>query len=342
MENKEIRFIDSHYNELFRIPDNSSITVTYPDGHTEDKFCKYIDEYHTYIDGVCYHICQWAELMEQNGNVCAPADKPEYTLEPIEQSEFEFMYKKEDESIERGCIGHLRADFDTGKAFFHTWWAENDSLKTPEFKAEFDKVIEYFRKKSSTPLLKSRSDMYNVCYRLRPTAYEGNHEIKGFKVQTDKHTYYLRCNPRLGEYNLYAYCYKTSELEKFKNTRFVEQNFEDVDKDKFFITDNGVTEVYFNPDSTAGGQLVYNEISKDLIAEAAKATSNSTEFFDYLQEKCRQYLMDIDSPEFKGHLDSFMQRKADFEDYSDKTAKALKKLAGVEPEKAPRKKEPER
>ena len=94
MENKDLRFIDSHYNELFRIPDNSSITVTYPDGHTEDKFCKYIDEYHTYIDGVCYHICQWAELMEQNGNVCAPADKPEYTLEPIEQSEFEFMYTR--------------------------------------------------------------------------------------------------------------------------------------------------------------------------------------------------------------------------------------------------------
>ena len=37
-----------------------------------------------------------------------------------------------------------------------------------------------------------------------------------------------------------------------------------------------------------------------------------------------------------------MQRKADFEDYNDKTAKALKKFAGVEPEKATKKKEPER
>ena len=146
----------------------------------------------------------------------------------------------------------------------------------------------------------------------------------------------------MSQYNLYAYCYKTSELDKFKNTRFVEQNFDDVDKDKFFITDNGVTEVYFNPDSTAGGQLVYNEISKDLIAEAAKATSNTKDFFDFLQENCRQYLMDIDTPEFRGNLESFMQRKADFEDYNDKTAKALKKFAGVEPEKTLKKKEPER
>ena len=100
--------------------------------------------------------------------------------------------------------------------------------------------------------------------------------------------------------------------------------------------------MYFNPDSTAGGQLVYNEISKDLIAEAAKATTNTKDFFNYLQENCRQYLMDIDTPEFRGNLESFMQRKADFEDYNDKTAKALKKFAGVEPEKATKKKEPER
>lgn len=71
-------------------------------------------------------------------------------------------------------------------------------------------------------------------------------------------------------------------------------------------------------------------------------TNDVMDFFDYLQENCRQYLMDIDTPEFRGNLVSFMQRKADFEDYNDKTAKALKKYAGVEPDKSPKKKEPER
>lgn len=32
MDNKEIRFIDSHYNELFRIPDGGQIMITTPDG----------------------------------------------------------------------------------------------------------------------------------------------------------------------------------------------------------------------------------------------------------------------------------------------------------------------
>ena len=140
MENKEIRFIDSRYNELFRIPDGGQIFITYENGEKKRSTCKYIDEYHTDIDGRCYHICQWAELNEQNGRTCAPATAPLYTLENITSDEFEFMYRSEDESIKRGCIGHLRADFDTGKAFFHSWWAEDEKLKTSEFKEEFDKI----------------------------------------------------------------------------------------------------------------------------------------------------------------------------------------------------------
>ena len=47
MEQKEIRFIDSHYNELFRIKDGESITVKFSDGSMSDRKCTYIDDYHT-------------------------------------------------------------------------------------------------------------------------------------------------------------------------------------------------------------------------------------------------------------------------------------------------------
>lgn len=219
MNNKEIRFIDSRYNELFRIPDGGQILITYENGEKQRSTCKYIDEYHVDIDGRCYHICQWAELMEQNGRTNVPATPPEYELENINQEEFEFMYKSENEKISRGCIGHLRADFDEGKSFFHSWWAENDELKTSEFNEELNKIIEYFRKESDTPILKSRSDMYNVCFRLNPTRSASNSEISGFKLKTEKYTYYFRCNPRQGEYNVYIYCYNTQALDKFKNTK---------------------------------------------------------------------------------------------------------------------------
>ena len=92
MDKKEIKFIDSSYNELFKIPDGSQILITYENGEKRRATCKYIDDYHTEIDGRCYHICQWAELIEQNGRACVPATASMYSLENINQEEFEFMY----------------------------------------------------------------------------------------------------------------------------------------------------------------------------------------------------------------------------------------------------------
>ena len=78
MEQKEIRFIDSHYNELFRIKDGESITVKFSDGSMSDGKCTYIDEYHTKIGYDVFHICEFAELMERNGSTYRPKGMPEY------------------------------------------------------------------------------------------------------------------------------------------------------------------------------------------------------------------------------------------------------------------------
>ena len=65
-DGKDIRFIDSHYKDLFRIPDGGCIQIHYPD-ETVVKPCKFIDEYHTQIGTNVFHICQFAEIMERNG-----------------------------------------------------------------------------------------------------------------------------------------------------------------------------------------------------------------------------------------------------------------------------------
>ena len=65
-DGKDIRFIDSHYKDLFRIPDGGCIQIHYPD-ETVVKPCKFIDEYHTQIGNNVFHICQFAEIMERNG-----------------------------------------------------------------------------------------------------------------------------------------------------------------------------------------------------------------------------------------------------------------------------------
>ena len=67
----DLRFIDSGYNEQFRLPNGGRIEVEYPD-RTFSAPCEYIDDYHAYIGGEVYHMCQFAEVLERGGGVCRP------------------------------------------------------------------------------------------------------------------------------------------------------------------------------------------------------------------------------------------------------------------------------
>ena len=73
--NRDIRFIDSHYKELFRIPDGESIIVTDRDGKPESYPCRYIDEYHVEVGRNLFHICEFAERMENGGYTYAPKEQ---------------------------------------------------------------------------------------------------------------------------------------------------------------------------------------------------------------------------------------------------------------------------
>lgn len=70
-----IRFIDPDYKDLFRIPDGGRIRITRSDGGRDEYTCRFVDGSHMEIcngrDSV-YHICQFAELMERNGNTVEP------------------------------------------------------------------------------------------------------------------------------------------------------------------------------------------------------------------------------------------------------------------------------
>lgn len=68
----DIRFIDSHYKDLFRIPDGGYVKLTYSDDETVTKRCKFIDEYHTQVGFNVFHICQFAEVMERNRTAYQP------------------------------------------------------------------------------------------------------------------------------------------------------------------------------------------------------------------------------------------------------------------------------
>ena len=71
-----IRFITTDYEELFRIPDGGTVLVTFPDRQFAEK-CSYIDDYHMKVGNSVYHICQYAEILKQNGGHCAPEPETE-------------------------------------------------------------------------------------------------------------------------------------------------------------------------------------------------------------------------------------------------------------------------
>ena len=67
-----IRFINSHYKEKFRISDGDRIRIEFPDGSHRDCTCRYIDDYHLEVDDNLYHICEYAERIEESGNKVIP------------------------------------------------------------------------------------------------------------------------------------------------------------------------------------------------------------------------------------------------------------------------------
>ena len=65
-DKQDIRFIDSRYRDLFKLPNGGFIQVDYPD-ETVIKQCVFIDPYHTQVGNNVFHICEYAERMERIG-----------------------------------------------------------------------------------------------------------------------------------------------------------------------------------------------------------------------------------------------------------------------------------
>ena len=67
-----IRFITPNYEEKFRIADGDKIRITLSDGEQIERSCRYIDDYHVEVGDNLFHICEFAERMEQNGSKVIP------------------------------------------------------------------------------------------------------------------------------------------------------------------------------------------------------------------------------------------------------------------------------
>lgn len=129
-------------------------------------------------------------------------------IKTADKKEEKLFYACDEEEIKAVKIGHMRMDFGNGRQFYGTWFGNNDELNDEKFKAEFNELTKELRQ----GLLKDRTEMGKFI-RENPSLDLGSRG-NGYKVQTDEHTYYLRCKPQHGDYDCYCFCYERESLEQ--------------------------------------------------------------------------------------------------------------------------------
>ena len=157
----------------------------------------------------------------------------EMTIRPMTAEERMYSYTQSQQiSMQTGLIGYLRADMDSnGKGFFSSWNGFRDSLKTEDFKLEFDEVLNELREEGN--LLHDRRTLSRHCYQTPVSSFQNDRNEYGFRADTDHYSYLMRVNPNKGEYNLYCYCYVRQWLERHmrqaeKGIRFITPAYKEI------------------------------------------------------------------------------------------------------------------
>ena len=75
----------------------------------------------------------------------------------------------------------------------------------------------------------------------------------------------------------------------------------DTDDGFYLFEDGRIHWVYYNPDSVSEGQYVLLIFTTEDIIDASNATNNMDDFFDYLQEYAKEYLIDRGTEDFESY-----------------------------------------
>ena len=138
-----------------------------------------------------------------------------YTIDM--RSEELFYSQDEEQDRKNGCVGHLRGDFGSGTEFWTTWWPhQNDRLNKEPFKGDLDRVVNWLRQDAYP--LKDLQTMQKFCrgYEQCAKIPEASLPAYGFRIDTKRYQYMLRCSPARGDYNFYLYCYDKAAREQIR------------------------------------------------------------------------------------------------------------------------------
>lgn len=133
---KEIRFITPEYKEKFRISDGEKIRITFSDGEVKDRVCRYIDDSHVEVGDDLYHICEFAERMEQCGATFIPlrSDLPEVCYSILPSTGDVII-------IKHGGSGYYRCEYSTEDKAFNREFANDRNANLGVSKAQVEAML---------------------------------------------------------------------------------------------------------------------------------------------------------------------------------------------------------
>lgn len=133
---KGIRFITTEYKEKFRISDGEKIRITFSDGEVKDRVCRYIDDSHVEVGDDLYHICEFAERMEQCGATFIPlrSDLPEVCFLILPSTGDVII-------IKHGESGYYRCEYSTEDKAFNREFANDRNANLGVSKAQVEAML---------------------------------------------------------------------------------------------------------------------------------------------------------------------------------------------------------
>lgn len=148
-----------------------------------------------------------------------------------------------------GSPGYLFGELDsTGSVFLNSWMRDVPSENTPEFKAEFNTVLDMLRfDERYGHVIKNRTTMIGFCFAHPDGQLADRHEYV-FRADTRDYAYLVRCAPNAENNHAYIYPYRRELLDRHmkqaeKGIRFVTPENKEIfripDGESFRITTSG-------------------------------------------------------------------------------------------------------
>ena len=168
------------------------------------------------------------------------------SLRPATPAERLFAYEQRAQISERcGNPGYLWGELDnSGSIFLKSWQTFVRSQNTPEFKAEFNTVLDMLRfDERYGHVLKNRATMTVYCLDHAEGSFRNGFEY-AFRADTQGYSYLIRCIP-IGEDNhVYIYPYRRDLLDRHmkqaeRGIRFITPD----GKEKFRVADGDMVRI---------------------------------------------------------------------------------------------------